>query len=182
VEKGRILDGHTIAEGDVVIGLKSDGLHTNGYSLARKIVRDVCKKKYSDTFADTGRTFGEELLRPHVSYTPVRGLMDQGLIKGCAHITGGGFPDNVNRILPKTVDAVIETKRWQPEPIFQFLRTNGNVEPFEAYRTFNMGIGMVLVVDPKDVDRVSGAAEVRRFAPVVVGRVVKGSGLVQMEF
>jgi phosphoribosylformylglycinamidine cyclo-ligase len=182
VDKKDIIDGSGIREGDVVIGLRSDGLHTNGYSLARKIVTEAAGKRFSDVFAPTGKTFGEELLRSHLSYAPLRGLMQKKLVKGCAHITGGGFPDNVNRILPADCDAVIETKRWTPEPIFGFLKDQGNVEPFEMYRTFNMGIGMAVVVSPRDSDRVIRAGEIARFAPKVIGMIVKGSGKVAMEF
>lgn len=182
VDKGRIIDGRTISAGDVIIGLESAGLHTNGYSLARKIVTEVAGKKYTDMFADTGRSFGEELLQPHISYSPLRALMGKGLVKGCAHITGGGFVDNVNRILPKTVDAHVNAKSWTPPAIFRYLGSAGNVEPFEMYRTFNMGIGMVVVVAERDAAAVLGAPEIAAFKPRVVGSTVAGSGVVKMEF
>ena len=120
VDGNKVVDGSSICAGDVLIGLRSSGLHTNGYSLARKIVTEVGKKKYSDIFED-GKTFGQALLEPHRSYIKLLPLMDRGIIKGCAHITGGGFTDNVDRILPPGCDAVIDAKSWEPLPIFKYL-------------------------------------------------------------
>ncbi len=182
VDEKDIIDGSGIAVGDSIVGLRSNGLHTNGYSLARKIVTEVAGKKYSDTFPAGGKTFGRELLRPHIAYSPVLSIMEKGLIKGCAHITGGGFQENVDRILPKGCDAVIDTKTWEPDAIFVFLQETGNVENDEMYRTFNMGIGMVLVVDPADADGVVKARELKEFKPLVIGSVVAGNGKVVLEF
>jgi phosphoribosylformylglycinamidine cyclo-ligase len=108
--------------------------------------------------------------------------MDKGVVKGCAHITGGGFPDNVDRILPPGCDAVINAKSWMPLPIFQYLQRTGNVENAEMYRTFNMGIGMTVVVSPEDVDSVLNDAAVAEYEPVAIGSVVPGTGVVRMEF
>ncbi|MCL2218512.1 MAG: phosphoribosylformylglycinamidine cyclo-ligase [Chitinispirillia bacterium] len=181
VDKCRIIDGASITAGDAVIGLKSAGLHTNGFSLARKIITEVGKKRYSDAFED-GKTFGQALLEPHRSYAKLLPLMDRGIIKGCAHITGGGFPDNVNRILPSNCDAVINAKSWTPLPIFQYLQRTGNVEDSEMYRTFNMGIGMTLAVSPENVDTVLKDGGIAEFDPVVIGNIVSGAGAVQMKF
>jgi phosphoribosylformylglycinamidine cyclo-ligase len=181
VDKGAIVDGHTIVAGDVVIGLHSSGLHTNGFSLARKIVREVAGKSYGDRFDPAGRSFGEVLLAPHRSYSPVLTLMDRGVIKGCAHITGGGFQDNVDRILPGGCDAVIDTGSWTPDPIYKFLQDAGNVESDEMYHTFNMGIGMVLVVDAENADRVVASPAIAAFEPEVIGRIAKGTGKVILE-
>lgn len=181
VDRAKIVDGSRIAPNDVVVGLRSNGLHTNGYSLARKIVTEVAGKSYTDRFEESGMSFGEDLLRPHRPYTPVWNLMQRGLVKGCAHITGGGFPGNVDRVLPQSCDAVIETKAWEPDPIFRFLQRAGGVESAEMYRTFNMGIGMVLVVDASEVEQVVGAAEIAEFDPRVVGRITAGRGNVTME-
>jgi len=181
VDKDMVIDGRNIVPGDCLVGLASSGLHTNGYSLARKIVREVAGKKYEDRFEESGRTFGEVLQEPHRSYLPLHGIMQTGLIKGCAHITGGGFRDNVDRMLPHDCDAVIELSAWKPAPIFEWLRKTGNVERDEMYHAFNMGIGMVIAVAPQHVDTLMGAAVLQPFDPCLVGRVVKGSGKVVLE-
>lgn len=182
VDRGHIVDGHTIVPGDVLVGLRSNGLHTNGYSLARKIVTEVAGKSYGDTFAETGETFGDELLRPHRAYSPVLSLMEDGLVKGCAHITGGGFQENLDRILPPGCDAVVDTRRWEPQPIMRFLQHAGEVANDDMYRTFNMGIGMVLAVAGSTIDTVLGRPEIAAFEPVAVGRVEAGAGAVRMEY
>jgi len=182
VDEKDVIDGSKIRKGDALIGLESSGLHTNGYSLARKIVKEAAKKSYSDILPETGNTFAAELLRPHRSYAPVIGLMKEKLISGCAHITGGGFTDNVNRILPQTCDAVIDCNSWTPNPIFKWLRENGGVENKEMYRTFNMGVGMVLAVKQANVGEVLHSREISGFKPRVVGTVIAGSGKVKLEF
>jgi phosphoribosylformylglycinamidine cyclo-ligase len=181
VEKGKIVDGLSIKPGDAVIGLKSSGLHTNGFSLARKIVTEVCGKGYSDIF-EGGKTFGQTLLEPHRSYINLLPLMDRGLINGCAHITGGGFVDNVDRMLPPHCDAALDAKSWEPLPIFRFLQTEGGVEDAEMYRAFNMGIGMALAVSRGDVAAVLGDGGLAGFEPAVIGEIVPGAGKVQMRF
>ncbi len=182
VDEEEIIDGRGIEPGDVIIGLRSNGLHTNGYSLARKIVTEAASRTYSDRFEPTGRTFGEELLRPHRSYIQALALMQRGMIKGCAHITGGGFQENIDRILPAGCSAVIETSRWRPEPVFEFLKQAGNVENDEMYRTFNMGVGMALAVGEKHAEAVVGAPELAAFEPLCIGRVESGNGTVTMEY
>jgi phosphoribosylformylglycinamidine cyclo-ligase len=182
VDEKDVIDGSKIRIGDIIIGLRSNGLHTNGYSLARTIVKDVAKKSYFDKFPETGRTIGEELLRPHRPYSPVLGLMKKGLIRGCAHITGGGFTDNVDRILPPKCDAAIDCRSWEPDAIFTWMQKQGNVENPEMYRTFNMGIGMVLAVKPSDADKVLHSNEISKFEPRVVGTIVRGSGKVNLGF
>jgi phosphoribosylformylglycinamidine cyclo-ligase len=182
VDEKDVIDGSKIRKGDVLIGLRSNGLHTNGYSLARKIVKDVAKKSYFDKFPETGRTIGEELLRPHRPYSPVLELMKKGLIRGCAHITGGGFTDNVDRILPPKCDAEINAKSWTPDPIFLWMQKTGRVENREMYRTFNMGIGMVLAVKPSDANKVLKSKAIAMFEPRVVGTVTAGSGKVNLKF
>jgi phosphoribosylformylglycinamidine cyclo-ligase len=182
VDEKDVIDGSKIKKGDVLIGLRSNGLHTNGYSLARKIVKEGAKKKYSDKFPGTGRTIGEELLQPHRPYSPVLSLMKKGLIRGCAHITGGGFIDNVDRVLPEKCDAAIDAKSWVPNPIFTWLQKNGNVENKEMYRTFNMGIGMVLAVKPSDMNTVLRSKAIAAFEPTLIGTIVPGNGKVNMKF
>lgn len=182
VDKPKIIDGSTIVPGDVLIGLKSNGLHTNGYSLARKIVTEVAGNKYSDTFAATGKTFGQELLRPHRCYLPVWNLMQKNLVKGCAHITGGGFQDNVDRILPENCNATIDTKTWTPDPIFKYMQEQGNVENEEMYHTFNMGVGLVMAVKASDVEQVMNSQELQGFDPTIIGMITHGCGKVELGF
>jgi phosphoribosylformylglycinamidine cyclo-ligase len=182
VDGAKVVDGSGIVPGDVVLGLRSNGLHTNGYSLARKIITEVAGKSYTERFEEAGMSFGEELLRPHRPYTPVWNLLQGGLVKGCAHITGGGFPDNVDRILPQGCDALIDTNTWEPDPIFCFLHKTGGVERAEMYRTFNMGIGMVLVVAAAEVEKVKGAGELAEFDPRVIGEIRAGEGKVVLEW
>jgi phosphoribosylformylglycinamidine cyclo-ligase len=181
VDRNMVIDGSTIVGGDVIIGLASSGLHTNGYSLARKIVREAGGRKYSDSFEQSGRTFGEVLQEPHRSYLPLYPIMQQSLIKGCVHITGGGFQDNINRVLPATCDAVIELNTWEPPAIFKWLQKTGNVERDEMYHTFNMGIGMVLVVNAGSAAEVMAVPQVQKFSPRRIGRITGGSGKVVLE-
>src|SRR5438552_3959477 len=160
VEKSRMLDGRTIRPGDIVIGLASSGLHTNGYSLARKIFFEQMGLKPESHVAELGNRIGEELLRVHVSY----GLLIQELlkefnysrsdagiapvVKGLAHITGGGFVENIPRILPKKCDVTIRKGSWEMLPIFEMIQAKGGVPEEELYQVFNMGIGMTVMVDP----------------------------------
>lgn len=182
VDQGSIVDGSSIQTGDLLIGLRSNGLHTNGYSLARKIVSEVAKKAYTDTFEEAGTSFGEELLRPHRCYRGVLEVMQEGVVKGCAHITGGGFQENLDRILPGNCDAVIDTAAWRPDPIFGFLQKSGNVDNDDMYRTFNMGVGMVLAVSADSADSVAAHTALSDYNPLAIGRVVEGSGAVKMEY
>ena len=182
VDRDDIIDGSTINSGDVIVGLRSNGLHTNGYSLARKIVTEVAGKQYGDIFEATGRTFGVELLRPHRAYTSLYEIIKKKMIKGCAHITGGGFQENIDRILPENCDAQIKTKTWEPDAIFKFLQEQGNVENDEMYRTFNMGIGMVVVVDKEKSEGIMNCEELKGFEPVKIGSIIDGIGKVLMEY
>ncbi|MDD5674444.1 MAG: phosphoribosylformylglycinamidine cyclo-ligase [Chitinivibrionales bacterium] len=182
VDEAQIVDGRAIASGDRIIGLRSNGLHTNGYSLARKIVTEIGGMKYEDAMPGSEASIGAELLKPHRSYAAVLDLMQQKLIKGCAHITGGGFVDNIDRILPSNCDAAINAETWEPLPIFKFLQRTGNVENAEMFRTFNMGIGMVLVVDKKDQAVVLNSPIIREFGPVAIGEITPGTGVVNMQY
>ena len=146
VDRTKIIDGSKIKPGDVVLGLASNGLHTNGYSLARKILFEKMRLKPSSPLPGSTITVGEELLRVHKNYQPLLAKVPGGVIKGLAHITGGGLIDNLPRILPSNCDAVIETKSWRVPSIFQILQKNGNVDAQEMYQVFNMGIGMVAIV------------------------------------
>ena len=167
VERDEIIDGSRIATGDVLVGLPSSGLHTNGFSLVRSIFDRESYDRHGETL---GRPLGEVLVEPHRSYLPqVRAMSQAATIKGLAHITGGGFVDNIPRILPSEVGAVINRAAWQVPAVFQLIESVGRVDQDEMYRVFNMGVGMVVVVAPEDVDcaleAVSGEA-------YVIGEVV----------
>ena len=180
VDEDKVIDGSKIVKGDVIIGLRSSGLHTNGYSLARKIVREIANKNYSDIFEPENKTFGEALLAPHVAYTPLFSVIDKGYIKGIAHLTGGGFQNNIDRILPANCNAKINVNSWTPQPIFKFLIEWGNIERNEAYRTFNMGIGLAVVVAKENVERLLSESDIAQFNPVEIGEIVDGTGIVEL--
>src|SRR5437879_1468624 len=145
VDRAEIIDGRGIRPGGVVLGLASNGLHTNGYSLARKILFDKMRLNVRLRLPGSTVTVGRELLRVHRNYQPALAKMPTGLIRGLAHITGGGLIDNLPRILPKNCNAVIDTQSWHPPRIFQILQQNGNIERAEMYQVFNMGIGMAAI-------------------------------------
>lgn len=175
VSRKKLIDGSTIKAGDILLGLPSSGLHTNGYSLARQIFFGQAKLKTSSSLRGLGDTIGETLLEPHRSYLKVlRGLIDKGVVKGLAHITGGGFTENIPRILPRNCQAQINGSTWPVPPVFDVLRRLGNLEFSEMYRTFNMGIGMVIAIDESKV-----ATAVSHFKKVkekfyVIGKVIRG--------
>ena len=153
VSRGKLIDGRGIAPGDVLIGIPSSGLHTNGYSLARRIAFETAGLRVDSAIPELGTTIGDALLVPHRSYLPlVRPLLDSGLIKGMAHITGGGITDNLPRILPEGAEAVVERSAWRVPPIFEWLQRTGRVPDDDMMRTFNMGIGLVIVIARADTD------------------------------
>lgn len=156
VDKGKVIDGKSIEPGDVVIGLPSTGLQTNGYSLARKLFFEVGGYKVDSYIDELGTTIGDALLATHSSFLPQLGpLLDSGTIKGLAHITGGGFLENIPRILPEGVSVKIKRGSWTEPPIFGLMQRLGNVSETEMFRTFNMGIGMVLICSQFDADAIS---------------------------
>ena len=168
-----------MAEGDVLIGLPSSGLHTNGYSLARKVCFDVCGLQVDDRFPGTEQTVGEALLAVHRSYlSPLMPLVKAHRVVAMAHITGGGLTDNLPRVLPKTLDAEIDTASWQVPAIFQFLIEKSQMPVDDARRSFNLGVGMVLVVKPSEVDGVLADLKAAGEAAWVLGRMVAGEGKV----
>ena len=176
VDRPHIINGSSIRVGDSLIGLPSVGLHTNGYSLARKLFFEVAG--YSpDTYVDElGCTVAEELLKPHRSYlTALDGLLDTGAIKGLAHITGGGLLENIPRILPEGTAVEINSGAWPVLAVYDLLARIGNVPDREMYRTFNMGIGMVIVVSAEDAERVRRHLGERGEAHYDVGKVVEGA-------
>jgi phosphoribosylformylglycinamidine cyclo-ligase len=154
----------------MVIGIPSSGLHTNGYSLARRVLFDKAGLKVSSRIKGLARPLGEELLRPHRSYLrPVYPLL--GRIHALAHITGGGFYSNIARLLPHEVSVVIRKSAWRPLSVFRLIQRLGSVPDEEMYRTFNMGMGMVLLVAPKQTDRILDSITGSR----VIGKVVRGT-------
>jgi phosphoribosylformylglycinamidine cyclo-ligase len=158
VERGRLIDGRRIVAGDVLIGLPSSGLHTNGYSLARTIVFDRLRLGVHDRVPELGATVADALLATHRSYLPIiRPLLDDDRIKGMAHITGGGITDNLPRVLPAGTHAIVRNGSWDVPPIFRWLERSGAVPREDMLRTFNMGIGLILVVSSNDADDVIGA-------------------------
>lgn len=184
VEKSRMLTGRSIRPGDVVVGLASSGLHTNGYSLARRILFEKLQLKPASRLSELSATVGEELLRVHVSYGPLiqallrryNAVPSRPGVKGFAHITGGGFVDNIPRVLPSRCDAVIRKGSWEVPPIFRLLQRAGSVAETEMYQVFNMGIGMVAVVCPEHADAVRRFAERKGHRAWIIGDIQKGQG------
>jgi phosphoribosylformylglycinamidine cyclo-ligase len=183
VARARIVDGGRIAPGDVLIGLPSSGLHTNGYSLARRIAFDLAGLRVDSHVPDLGTTVGEALLVPHRSYLPViRPLLGDGIIKGMAHITGGGITDNLPRVLPPGTEAVVHLASWEVPAIFRWLAAAGRVAEDEMRRAFNMGIGLIIACAAPEagvvLDRLHAAGEA---GAAVIGAVRAGNGSVDYE-
>ncbi len=171
VEKSKMINGSKIKRGDIMIGLYSNGLHTNGYSLARKILLE----NYAITtrIPEFGKTLGEELLRIHKSYLkPVSGLMEKINIKGISHITGGGLIENTERVLPKNRKMKIDWFSWQRLPVFELIQTLGRVPEEDMVRTFNLGVGMVIIVDKKDADQSLTLLKSRKERPFILGEII----------
>lgn len=171
VDRARLIDGRRIKPGDRILGLPSNGLHTNGYSLARKIFFEQLRLKPSARLDGLRLSLGEELLRTHKNYQPPLARVPNGKLKGLAHITGGGLLDNLPRVLPNDCDAIIETESWTIPPIFRFLEKHGRVERTEMYQVFNMGIGMAAIVAPRDA-----TALAKQLRAKVIGRIEIGRG------
>tara|TARA_B100001079_G_scaffold20321_1_gene16023 strand:- start:64 stop:1107 length:1044 start_codon:yes stop_codon:yes gene_type:complete len=161
VEKDKIITGESIKPGDVVLGLPSNGLHTNGYSLARKLFFNIGGYGVNDTIPELKKSVGLTLLEPHINYTNhVFAVLDKEInVKGIAHITGGGLVENIPRILPDDCGVEIQKGSWPILPVFDVMQSLGNVDEDEMYRTFNMGIGMVFIVNPADMDAVKNATK-----------------------
>ncbi|MCX8092181.1 MAG: phosphoribosylformylglycinamidine cyclo-ligase [Verrucomicrobiae bacterium] len=193
VEKSRILDGpKTVRPGDALIGIASSGLHTNGYSLARKIFFERLRLQPTSYVPELQNTIGEELLKIHVSYGPLvqrllarfnppGGAPRDGAVRALAHITGGGFVDNVPRVLPGRCDALIRKGTWEVLPIFQLLAERGRVAESEMYHVFNMGIGMVAIVAPERADAVLRFIRARKHRAWIIGEIVRGQGRTRLE-
>ena len=175
VEKDKIIDGSKITPGDVVLGLPSNGLHTNGYSLARKILFEVGGYKVDDKISELDKSVGQTLLEPHINYTTHIFSIIESLtpIKGIAHITGGGLIENIPRILPMNTSVLIDKESWPTLPIFNVMQNIGKVDSKEMFRAFNMGIGMILVVDKLNCDKIKSILEPTSLV-YKVGKVVSG--------
>ena len=179
VEEDAVLGPDRVREGDVLVGLESSGLHTNGYSLARRIVSERMQLRVQDQFPGESATVSDVLLRIHVSYLKaLRPVLSR--VHAMAHITGGGLPGNLNRALPSTLDAVVEKSSWRVPNLFAQLGRAGAVPESEMFRTFNMGVGMVVVTKPADADAVIRSARNAGISAWTLGRVVRGSGQVNL--
>jgi len=175
VDKPKVIDGKSIAPGDVVLGIPSTGLQTNGYSLARKLFFEIGGLSADSYVDEIGSTVGEALLATHASFLPQIGpLLDSGVIKGLVHITGGGFLENIPRILPEGVSVEIQRGTWPELPIFNMMQRLGNVDEKEMFRTFNMGIGMIVVCDAASSDELKDHLQ----GSYEIGKVVLGDGSV----
>src|SRR4051812_22855135 len=172
VDRSRILDGKSIHHGDLLIALPSVGLHTNGYSLARKVFFELAKLSPSSRVDGLDATIGEELLKPHVNYEPVvREALAKGFIEGLAHITGGGITENLNRILPENCQAEVDLGSWPVIPLCKTLARLGNVEQDEMLRATYMGIGMVIVVHPSNLDALLATLKTPHYQ---IGKIIPG--------
>ena len=175
IERERLIDGSRVRPGDVVIGLASTGLHSNGYSLARRVLLEQAKMTLKEQVPGQSETLGEILLRPTRIYVrTIRALVEAGEIRAIAHITGGGLTENLPRVLPEGCQAVITRKAWTPPPIFGLIQSRGHVGDDEMFRVFNMGVGLVLVVPPDRADTVLRSAEAQGDKAFRIGMIEKG--------
>jgi phosphoribosylformylglycinamidine cyclo-ligase len=175
VDRERIIDGKKITAGDLLLALPSVGLHTNGYSLARKLFFEDARHDANTHIDELGTTVGASLLQPHVSYLRhLEGLLDSGVIKGLAHITGGGLTDNIPRILPDDTAVEIERGSWPVLPVFEVMQRLGNIAEAEMFRAFNMGVGMVIVCAPSDAPAIEAHLAKLGEQSYRIGRVVAG--------
>ena len=176
VEKSKIIDGREIKKGNSVIGIASNGLHSNGFSLVRKVLLEEKRYDLEKTVSSLKKTLGEELLTPTRIYVkPVLHLLDKYKILGIAHITGGGIVENIPRILPEGVSVQINQESWTKPPIFSLIQKEGKIFDEEMYRTFNMGIGMALVVRPDKTEQIINELKMIRYDSYIIGKVIKGN-------
>ena len=180
VRREDIITGKSIRAGDVIIGFPSGGLQTNGFSLARRVIFDLCQYSWKDKLPGTNQTFGDALLAVHKSFLrPVAKLLDRKIkITGMAHITGGGFPDNLPRVLPKAVNAEIDRSSWNVPTIFKFIQNQGKVDRDEMYRVFNMGIGYVVILPKNQLEKATNILKAQHQPYSVIGVIRKGEGVV----
>ncbi len=177
VDQKKIINGSTMVEGDIVLGLSSSGLHTNGFSLARKAVFDIAGLKAEETVKELRTTVADALLTVHRSYFSfIFPLLKKIEIHGMAHITGGGIPGNLKRILPKKLDAEIELPSWKTPKLFEWLRRVGDIDEDDMYNAFNMGIGYIIVTDKRNAEKIKSTGKDVH----TIGRIVNGSGKVKL--
>ena len=175
-DQAKLLGPDRVHRGDLLIGLPSSGLHTNGYSLVRKLFFEMEKMSPADHLQEVGRSLGEELLEPHRNYLPLlRELIQTDDLHAVAHITGGGIPGNLERILPPDLDALVEEGSWQALPIFRLIRRLGKIRQREMYRTFNMGLGAILAVSKQRIDRVQEYLQHRGEKYFLIGEISRGA-------
>jgi phosphoribosylformylglycinamidine cyclo-ligase len=176
VEKKKIVNPKAIVAGDLLVGIPSSGLHSNGYSLARKVLLDIAKLKLQRKIAELGRTLGEELLEPTRIYAKmIKTLFARHAIKGAAHITGGGISGNLPRVLPAGARAWIDRRSWPVPPIFELIQRTGRIAAAEMEQTFNSGLGMILVVGKQDLDGVSLSLKKLREKHFLIGEIRQGT-------
>ena len=181
VNKSDIIHGKAINEGDVIIGVASSGLHSNGFSLVRKVLFDIGKIKIDQYVSELGCSIAEELLKPTEIYVKAYfTLKGKVKIKGMAHITGGGIPGNLPRILPKGKTSVIYKNSWEIHPIFQFIEKIGKITEVEMFKVFNMGIGYIFVVDAQDVKKALSLINNKGYRAYLIGEIVKGKGEIRI--
>jgi len=179
VDRERALTGASVREGDAILGLPSAGLHTNGYSLARKVLFDTMGLDVQSRVPELGTTVGQALLAPHLCYlAALLPLLDRGRVRALAHITGGGFEGNIPRVLPDGLRARIRRGSWEIPPLFRLIQSGGRVDEVEMFRTFNMGIGMAVVVAAEHLHDVEHSLERRGFPSFLIGAVERGAGVV----
>jgi phosphoribosylformylglycinamidine cyclo-ligase len=179
VDRSRVLTPEAVREGDHLLGLSSSGLHTNGYSLARKVLFEVMGHDPKQVLPELGRSLGEALLEPHRSYlAALEPLVARGRVRALAHITGGGFPGNLPRVLPQGLAARVRRASWDVPALFRLIQRGGRIDDDEMYRTFNMGIGMVAVVAPEHLHEVEHSLERRGETAWLIGSVEPGEGVV----
>ena len=176
VDKNKVINGSTIREGDKIIGLASSGLHSNGYTLARKVIFEKASLGPGDKIDDFNKSIGEVLLTPTRIYAAlILELINKFTIKGIAHVTGGGIPENLGRVIPPKRQAVIELNSWEIPRIFKLIKKLGEVDHAEMYKTFNMGIGMILVVPAKETDKLLDLLAKKKEKAFLIGEISKGN-------
>jgi phosphoribosylformylglycinamidine cyclo-ligase len=178
VDKKKIIDGSKITKDDVIIGIPSSGIHSNGYSLVRKLFFETLNMKVSDKVEQLGMTLGEALIAPTKIYAKVcKSVLGKTQVKGIIHITGGGFYENIPRIIPEGLGVEIKMGSWEASPIFEYIKYAGNIETSEMFATFNMGVGMMMVVNPADVEEVKNQIMAAGENAYEIGKIVEGKGV-----
>lgn len=178
VDKKKIVDGSKIVKDNIIIGIPSSGLHSNGYSLVRKLFFDTLKMEVSDHVEQLNMTLGEALITPTKIYTKVcNSVLSKNQVNGIVHITGGGFFENIPRIIPEGLGAEIKKGSWEAPPIFEYIKNAGNVETDEMFATFNMGIGLMMIVNPAEAEAVKSLIKAAGENAFEIGRIIEGKGV-----